>query len=245
MIICQNLTRRKCKAGLYLCLLLLWTGPGWADNIVVDKIYHPYVQPLEQEIEWRTLYQHSQPFVADNTWLSQLAYGRSLNDRWFVEAYLVGKRSDAQSLQVGAYELEAKWQLTEQGEYWADWALLFEFEHETHIDKEKFTTALLLEKEWGRWSGTANVYLSNEWGADSTKAFETKLSMQARYRYSKVFEPALEFHSGRNTLGVGPAFLGQLPLNAGRRLNWEFGAIVGLDHKSPDHTFRLLLEYEF
>ena len=89
-------------------------------GIVVDKIYHPYVQPLEQELEWRTIHQDRQPSAANNIWHHQLAYGRSLNDRWFLEAYLIGEKSDEQSFDIEAYELEAKWQLTEQGEFWAD-----------------------------------------------------------------------------------------------------------------------------
>lgn len=230
---------------LCAAILLLWSGPGVADGIVIDKIYHPYVQPLEQELEWRMIYQDEQASVADNIWLYQLAYGRSFSDRWFAEVYLVGKESDEYSFDIVAYELEAKWQLTEQGEFWADWGMLFELEKEANEDIWEFATAILVEKEWGKWSGTANFYVINEWGSDIKNELETKLGLQARYRYSRLFEPAIEFYSGQDTRGLGPAFLGQLSMGDGKRLRWEFGAIFGMDSKSPNRTLRFLLEFEF
>ncbi len=236
---------KKQARSLALGLLVFWAGQGLADGIVIDKIYHPYVQPLEQELEWRTIYQDEQPSVADDLWLYQLAYGRSINDRWFLEAYLVGESSADESFGIEAYELEAKWQLTEQGEFWADWGLLFELEKEANEDAWEFATAVLVEKEWGKWSGAANFYVLNEWGSDIKNELETKLNLQARYRYSQAFEPAIEFYSGQNTRALGPAFLGQVKMGNRQRLRWEFGAIFGLDSKSPNRTLRLLLEFEF
>lgn len=230
---------------LFLGTILCWSGQGMADGIVIDKVYHPYVQPLEQELEWRAIFQDEQPSAADNTWLYQLAYGRSLNDRWFVEAYIVGKKSDNESFDIEAYELEAKWQLTEQGEYWADWGMLFELEREVNEDIWELATAVLVEKEWGKWSGAANFYLIREWGSDIRNEFETKLALQARYRYSRAIEPAIEFYSGQNTRGLGPVLLGQARIGDKQRLQWEAGIIFGLDDKSPNQTLRFLLEFEF
>ena len=230
---------------LSLSVLLLWSWQSLEAGTVIDKIYHPYVQPLEQELELRMIYQDEQPFVADNTWVYQLAYGRSLNDRWFAEVYLVGEKSDDQSFDIEAYELEAKWQLTEQGEFWADWGMLFELEKEANEDVWEFATAVLLEKEWGKWSGAANFWVLNEWGSDTKNELNARLNLQARYRYSRAFEPAIEFYSGEDTRGLGPAFLGQARLGNKQLLSWEFGVIFGLDSKSPNRTLRFLLEFEF
>ena len=141
--------------------------------------------------------------------------------------------------------MEAKWQLTEQGEFWADWGMLFELEREANEDIWEFVTAVLVEKEWGKWSGAANFFVVNERGSDINNELETKLNVQARYRYSRAFEPAIEFYSGQDTLGLGPAFLGQLSMGNGKRLKWEAGAIFGLDNDSPNQTLRFLLEFEF
>jgi hypothetical protein len=241
LVLVVGVPRRR----LFLGVLLLWSGQSLEAGTVIDKIYHPYVQPLEQELEWRTIYQDEQPSVADNTWVYQLAYGRSLNDRWFAEVYLVGEKSDDQDFDIEAYELEAKWQLTEQGEFWADWGILFELEKEANEDAWEFATAVLVEKEWGKWSGTTNFWVLNKWGSDTKNELNARLNLQARYRYSKAFEPAIEFYSGPDTRGLGPALLGQVKLGNRQRLSWEIGAIFGLDSKSPNRTLRFLLEFEF
>jgi hypothetical protein len=241
LVLVVGVLRRR----LFLGAFLLCFGQSLQAGTVIDKIYHPYVQPLEQELEYRMIHQDEQPSAADNIWVYQLAYGRSLNDRWFAEVYLIGAKSDDQSFDIEAYELEVKWQLTEQGEFWADWGILFELEREANEDVWEFATAVLVEKEWGKWSGTANFYLMNEWGSEIKNELNAKFNLQARYRYSKAFEPAVEFYSGPDTRGLGPAFLGQAKLGNRQRLSWEFGVIFGLDNKSPNRTLRFLLEFEF
>jgi len=216
-----------------------------ADGLVIDKIYHPYVQPLEEEFEWRSSMQDRQPGAADHLRVHRLGYARSLGDRWFGELYLVGQGSDETGFDVEAYELEARRQLTEQGQYWADWGLMFDAEKAAHYDAWEFSTGLLAEKEWGRWSGTANFRLRQEWGSDISDELEARLGLQARYRYSPSFEPALEYYGGEDTRGIGPVALGVVRLGSGLRLGWEAGAIFGLDHSSPDLTLRFLLEFEF
>ena len=103
--------------GSYLALMIMASNLALADGNIIDKIYHPYVQPTEQELEFRAMLQDQQPDVADHSQLYRLAYGPSLNDRWFAEVYLTGDRSNPQSLDIEAVEVELKWQLTEQGEY--------------------------------------------------------------------------------------------------------------------------------
>ena len=58
----------------------------------------------------------------------------AINERWFAELYVIGEELEDQSLELEAYEIEAKWQLTEQGEFAYDWGLLFELEK--HHDKD-------------------------------------------------------------------------------------------------------------
>lgn len=231
------------RVGAFALAAVAW--PLWADGVVIDKIYHPYVQPLERELEWRAIWQNDQPGRPDDQRLYRLAYGQAVGERWFAEVYVVGENSDEGNFGIEAYELELQRQLTEQGEYWADWGLLFELERERDLDIWEFSTGLLAEKEWGRWSGTANLFLLHEWGEDIADETETRLGLQARYRYSPAFEPAVELYSGQDTRGIGPAVMGQVRLGGRRQLRWEAGAIFGVDSQSPDTTLRFLLEFEF
>ena len=221
------------------------SSPLLADGIVIDKIYHPYVQPLEQELEIRLLQQNNQSGIADNTRLYRLAYGRSLSDRLFIEAYLVGQGSSNESLDLQSIEMEIKWQLTEQGEYWADWGVLAELSKGIGNNIYEASIGLIAEKEFGHWSGTTNFIIEQEWGSGIDDELESVFSLQTRYRYSQTLEPGIEFYAGQNSIGVGPVLMGQAKLVGPKKLKWEAGVIFGLDSKSPDTSVRLLFEYEF
>ena len=71
-----------------------------ADGVVIDKIYHPYVQPGEKEIEGRAIWQNRQPGRPDDLQLYRLGYGQSVGDTWFLELYALGKNSRITSYNV-------------------------------------------------------------------------------------------------------------------------------------------------
>jgi len=230
-----------------LALLFLTVAPGivLADGLAVDKVYHPYVQPLEREFEYRSSWLEDDDRQLDGLQSHRLGYGASLSDRWFAEFYVIGSKEKGHSLSLDAYEAELKWQLTEQGEYAVDWGLLFELEIERQNNVREYSTTLLMEKEFGRWAGTLNISAIYEWGSDIRNEWETAAAGQLRYRYTRGFEPALEVYSSELTKGMGPVALGTVPFSGARKLHWEAGLIFAMDSDSPDKTLRLSLEYEF
>jgi len=226
-------------------LTLALPVPALADGIVVDKVYHPYVDALEHEFEYRAVAQDDQAGIDNPAQLHQVAIGNSFGDRWFGEIYAKGTKNQDGNFHLGAFEVELKWQLTEQGEFFADWGLLFEYENEVEKDIQEITVGILAEKEFGRWSGAANLLLVNEWGDDIVNEYETALAVQARYRYSQGFEPGVEFYAGQDARGIGPVIQGTVNLGIRKNLHWETGVIWGLGSDSPNSSFRFLLEYEF
>ena len=230
---------------LSLCLFFPSTQ-SYADGSFIDKVYHPYVQPHERELEWRWIYQKdSDKKQLNNSQVHRLAYGQSVSENWFIEAYLIGEKNHDSSFRLSALELEALNQITEQGEFFADFGLLFELEHERDLDVSEISSALLIEKEWGKFSGTANLYLIYEWGNKIDNELETAMSLQAKYRYSRNFEPAIEFYSSDNSEGIGPVFVGDVKLSGRKKIHWETGVIFDLDNETADETFKFLIEYEF
>ncbi len=147
------------------------------------------------------------------------------------------------NFEVEAYEVEALWQLTEQGEYWADWGVLFELERERREDVWGFGSGFLIEKEFSDWSVTGNLLFIYEWGDDINDELESSTAVQVRYRYSRQFEPAIEVYFGGNTHALGPVMLGQINLGIRKTLNWETGVLFGLDSSSPNRSVRMLLEF--
>jgi len=228
-----------------LCASAVFPLKAYADGTAVNKVYHPYVDALEREIEFRSIFQDPQPNQANPEQLHKLSIGTAIGQSWFGEVKLIGLKPRTGNFDIEAFELELKWQLTEQGEYSADWGLLFEYEQEFAEDIQEFKTAILAEKEFGRFSGTANLYLIREWGRDIDNEFETALSLQGRYRYSRALQPALEFFAGQDTTAIGPVLLGNINVGTRKNFNWEAGVVFGVDSESPDQIFRLLFEYEF
>lgn len=209
-----------------------------ADGSAVDKVYAPYVQPLEKELEWRLT-------DADGAQKQRLGYGQSVTDKLFIEAYLIGEDTADNELRLEAYELEALWQLTEQGEYLFDWGLITEFEWQRDNGDWEAATGLITSRAWGRWVATSNLWLKYEWQADGNKEFETALALQGRYRLVSWLEPAIEFYAGENTRAIGPVLMGDLRLHPGQKLHWQLGVLTGLNSKTADTTWRALLEFEF
>lgn len=129
--------------------MLCFTALVSADGNSIDKVYHPYVLPLETEIEWRTISQHDEDDALDNQQTHRLGIGSSFVENWFTEIYLIGEKSSTEDFEINAIEIEAKVQLTEQGEYAADWGLLFELERNFDSNLTEVAAGLLVEKEWG------------------------------------------------------------------------------------------------
>ena len=214
-----------------------------ADGIVVDRIYDPYVQPLETEIEWRAIFQSDDDLL--DVQKHSFGVGRALSDRWALELYAIGSKVSGDSFSIDAFELEAKWQISEQGEFAFDWGMVFEIEREYDDDIWEASATLISSRDFGSWTSTANLSLIYESGSGIDDEFETALNVQTRYRLKESFEPAIELHMGQDTTALGPAMTGLYRLSPGKKLRWEAGVFWGLNDESPDQTVKLNLEFEF
>jgi hypothetical protein len=216
-----------------------------ADGLVVDKVYHPYVDALEREFEYRLLLPAKQDDFTVPAQLHRVSIGTALGSAVFTELNLIGEKERGGGFAIEAWELETKWQLTEQGEYAADFGLLFEYEMERHGRGQEAVLGLLTEKEWGLWSGAANLKLINEWGGTKGSEYETAFNVQLRRRGAPLFEPGVEFYAGQGTRAAGPVLQGTVITGVRRSLHWEAGIMFALDKASSPSTWRFLFEYEF
>ncbi|MGJ8689675.1 MAG: hypothetical protein ACSHXZ_09160 [Gammaproteobacteria bacterium] len=235
--------------GLLTLWALLLSAPSIADNPLhhngVSRVNDPYVQALEKEIELRTFYQRDSDKQENGLLRQSITYGFALNDRVFAEAYIKGVRLPGQSFELEAYELEAKIQLTEQGEYSADWGLLVEYEREISESVAEVAAVLLTSKQWGNWIATLNLGIEYEFGSNIENEFDRFASMQWRYRFKETLEPGIELYADEFTRGIGPVLTGLIRGKNKQKWYWEAGVIAPLNDTTPDSTFRLLLEFEF
>lgn len=222
------------------CFCLFLALPAAAD---IGRVYHPYIEQNEREIE----YAHTVYDLGENQrYLNQLGFGYAWTDRFFTELYVLSESVNHEGEEEKGYELEAKWQLTEQGEYWADWGFMLEAGTMRDQNEHELAAGLLFEKELeNRWIVALNTFVEYEFGNDVDNELETALRGQLRHRYSPAVEPAWEIYLDDKDYATGPALMGMQRLGAGKRLKWELGWMLGLDQETPDNTLRALLEFEF
>jgi len=213
-----------------------------ADGMVVDKVYHPYVLPNEREFEWRLTTRQTD----DNRLIGQrIAYGQSVSETVMVEGYLIGEKTETKDFGLQAYEIEIRWMMSEQGELWADWGMLFEVEKKHASNDWEVTTGIIFENEFGRSSLTMNLFGIYEWGDNLQDEFETEFRLKYRYRWLPQIQPAIEVYTGEGYFGLGPAFMGIQRFDGQKQLKWEAGFITELSNAGKNHSLRLTLEYEF
>lgn len=222
---------------LYLATL---AGPTYAD---ISRIYQPYVEQGERELEYAATLRD---LGGEEILLNRLGVGYAWSDKIFTEVYLLTETISHEGEEIRGYEAEMKWQITEQGEYWADWGLLLEAGGARDIDRRELAVGLLWAKELAsHWVATANGIVEYEYGDDVVDELETAVRAQFRYRYSAALEPALEFYLDDQDWASGPALIGAQKLGGRKQLRWELGVLFGLDATTPDASLRFGLEFEF
>jgi hypothetical protein len=233
-------TIRHCLALCILCLSVATVC--YADGSPIDKVYLPYVQPLEKEIEYRML---ASEVDGESVTQHKLGYGAWLMENWFAEFYVIGEQTDAEFV-ISDYEIEAKLQLTEQGEFDIDLGMLFEVEKSADADDAwEAAAGLLAVKNYNKIAVAANVFLVREWGRDRMAEFEQYGAVQVRYRLAPEFEPGLELYIGEEISAIGPVIMGRLRIASQQKLFWQLGMLIDDSNQGNNRVLQLQLEYEF
>lgn len=213
-----------------------------ADGSSIDTVYLPYVQPLEKELEYQLLYEDKDRELDKEISQHKFSYGQAIASRLFMEASL--SFTDADSLELASYEIEAIYQLTEQGEYQSDWGVLLELEKSDGESVWETSIGMLNNYNWRRWQFTTNLLVEFEWGNDINDEIESAFASKSIYRYRPEFEPGIEIFIGEDTLAFGPTVGGLIRTTSAQKFRWSASLLFG-NRESPERTFKLELDYEF
>jgi hypothetical protein len=176
----------------------------------------------------------------------------------FWKSELEGKfeRKSDDGAGYGKVEWSNTFQLTPQGQYWADFGLRAKAEFSTKSGSPyELEFGPLIQKTFGRTVATVNLFAERELGSNASDDTECSYAAQVRYRLSPFFEPAVDaFGSPGNFEGfapsreqshqIGPGFYGETRLGDGK---FKYSALVlrGITAPgSPEWTFVAQLEYE-
>lgn len=224
------------------------------------KVYTPYVEYHELEIEYRPTISFDSDPAKDNAQTHLLGIGYGVTPWWFTEVYAEWEREpgSGETTSFEAIEWENRFQLSDPGEYWADVGLLVEYQRPDESDTpDKIEVGLLLAKELGKFDATLNLILEREVGSGASSDVDVAQAFQLKYRLDPAFEPGIEIYSEFGAIDnvpsfdqqehfIGPVAEGKFMLDdKGTKLKYNVGYLFGVTDETPDGEFKAIVELEF
>jgi len=244
---------------------VLLAPPATADDIHIWSPYDIDVHELEIEHNGAASFDH----LPDNNGATAytLEIGTGLTPWWETEIEFGFGREPGvnQPTLFTRIVTENIFQLTEPGEYFADFAFFLEYGQSMtagrHAAANEVTFGPLIAKDTGPFTHTVNLFLTRELGPNqTTHGLDFSYAWQTRWNLWAPLSPAIEIYGDAGTLGrnprlsqqglrIGPVAIGSLRLNqlglghAGR-LKYEPGWLFGATQATPQGTLRWRLEVE-
>lgn len=232
------------------------------EALAFPKVWSPTVHKGEVELEYKISadFDHRDGFKNAGEQDFELGYG--VTDFWFTEVEAEIDRAprdmndDGEEqnhpYEYGATSIENVIQLTEQGRYFVDLGVFFEYGWAAHHqDTDHLDAKILIEKQWGDFIHRLNINFEKETGGGEKKALEPGFSWQTLYRFRKELEPGFEIHSNFGPIKEqGPFqeqehFIG--PVVAGtiyKKFKYNVGYLFGITDNTPAGELKCDLEWE-
>lgn len=236
----------RADAALAALALVLVTETARADDFIV---YSAYVTQGQTELELRGYQQRdgNPEFNARRAYEIAVAHG--FTSCWRPEIYLGEyKRAPGKGQQRVGNEFENVFQLTPQGEYWADAGLLLSYESNTQSGvPNALEFGALLEKRLERFDQRLNQIWEKQVGGGTNNKYALRTAYRMTYAIPRAFAPGLEMYlrPNDNANQLGPILAGEFARANGSALEYRFGVVFGLNSSSPRQTLLAHLQYEF
>ncbi|MBI3419283.1 MAG: hypothetical protein HY053_04030 [Proteobacteria bacterium] len=250
-----NLRKWVASPALALAFLPFLATPAHA----VDKLYSPYVEQGEWELEYFGSRSVDAQGGKDDAQKQQFSMGYGVTEHWRTEVYAKYEKEPQKNLAFDAYEWENIFQLTEQGEYWLDAgaSLAYEWTPQSHR-ADTVEARLLLAKDFDETSHLLNIILEKDVGSGPKADLEGALIWSSRYDYNSFFQPGFEINSDFGELKharhfkdqehyIGPAAYGKIPLKMFGQfdaLKYRVGYLFGVSDAANQGQAIAQLEYE-
>lgn len=245
----------KSKVASVFVGLIIW---AFTFNAYADlKVYNPYVEKGEWELEARGNIDFDKRAEKDDLQKQKYALGVGVTDRWSTEVYgeVEKERNDDNedlNFRFTEVEWENKFQLTERGKYPVDVGLLVEYAisaEDKHADNLEWK--ILLDKSVGKIENMANINFEHQIGGGHTNETGAGIAWSSRYLLNSRFEPGFEYYAdfgglneGRNfdeqDHRAGPAFYGEII----EGIKYDIGYLFGTSDTAPEGTLKWNIEFE-
>ncbi len=227
--------------------------------MAVDKLYAPYVDKGEWEVEYFGSNSFDNDDTKDTAQKHEFSVGYGVTEYWKTEFYTIFEKEPQDHITFDALEWENVFQFTERGEYWLDagGSLAYEWTPEDN-HPDAIEARLLLAKSTENFTHILNLIAEKEVGSGDREDLEGGFIWSSRYLYSPLFQPGFEISSDFGELEetgsfdeqehyIGPVAYGMIPLEADEPdegLQYRVGYLVGVSDEAADGQLLIELEYE-
>lgn len=241
---------------LLLAVMVLSTQATFAATF---KTYSPNIEAGEVELEVysHTTYDSTESKNGKDKYKFEAGYGVSEN--WFTAVYgEIEKNKSNNKNEYVATGWENIISLTEQGKYWADFGVYFEYEVSNEAGgADKFETKLLIEKQQGDFIHSFNLIFERKLGSGASNVTEYGYVWRSKWAFSQAFAAGIEAYGEFGEVGnpnpkeqqqhrIGPVLYGEFgKTQDGTKFKYEVGYLLGLTNATSEAALKGVLEYEF
>ncbi len=233
--------------------MILLFGAGTGSAYALDEIYSPNVEYRELSLEYAGSHTFDDQSDKNNAQDNALVVEAGIAPRWMIEASAGYSKEPNADTKFSSWELETRYQFVESGKYWLDAGFLVAYGFAAQSQQpDSVEVKLLLQKDFGKYTSTANIGFSQDLGTYSASGGADYVALvNTRYRYNEYFQPGLEIQSDfgqSSTFGhynqqehyIGPAAYGRLF----GRVKYQVAYLFGASDAAAQSAARLKLEYE-
>jgi hypothetical protein len=251
----RKIMNSRIPARIALSLLSIAVGLSASSAALAgpaDTVYQPNIENGEWELEFRGGYRDFNDGPSEHAFIYELGYAPTNN--WRTEVVLEYAAEEGNRGKLEAWEWENVFLLTEQGKYWADVGLFFEYENGFKSGPDEFKIGPMFQKEVGPTLVNLNLLFAREVGHAASGHTELEYTWQVKWRGNPKLEWGMQGIGSAGEFGhlgeedahsMGPALFGTRRLADGKKLKYSAALMGGLNAPAPDVTARVELEYEF
>jgi|SRR5579859_680488 len=245
------LTSKPSKRSLGLLLLGIGTAAFSLAAMADDdfNIYSPYVTQGQSEVEFRGHQVSDGDPTLQGERTYEISVAHAFTSWWRPEVYLgTYERQPGQPNSFDGHEFENVFQLSDAGQYWADFGFLASYERKSQPGvTSKVEFGPLIEKQVGHIRQRLNFIWEKEVGGDADPKYAFRSAYLFTYSFTQALAPGFEayYRPADSSHQLGPALYGEIPSSSGNELEYSAALVFGLNKGAPNRTFVLRLEYEF
>ena len=241
--------RLSCRIVLLVSFAVVAAADAYADDYTIDS---PQVDKGEAYALAHLNYSADNQSNLDHYFSQIYGAGYGVTSFWATEMDVEIEKSSTFSTKLTTLRWANILAPFQPGEYWVDAGLYVGVDKAMQNSVPNNAEAkLLLEKNIGNFTNTANIIFDHNFGPNSASGVDIGFSCRTKYHVNDMFEPAIEYYSNIGKLNrdndfnrqdnvLGPVIQGHFG-----EISYDTGVLFGVSKSAHDVTIKLNMEYSF